>query len=136
MRPFGRRCLVGFCLTGLVGLLGCSGEDVQHGDPPPQQWNGWEVQVEARPSPPRNGMNEFLVLMTGKHDHPVASCLVDVRTAQFDEWSQAIQDGLVGVYRRAALLAPGERHTLQVRLRCGDDKSMNTVLYFPIHVVP
>ncbi len=124
-------------LAGLLGLVlaGCSSPEATHPDALPQQWNGWDVRVETRPSPPLDGMNEFLVIMTGSH-HPVTSCLVDLRTSQMDEWKQAIQDGLVGVYRRAALLEPGERRTLQVRLHCGEEKELNTILFFPILVKP
>ena len=117
----------------LLGLLwGCSSDEGKHPYTVAQHWHGWEVRVESRPTPPQAGMNEVLVVVTGNYDHLVAACRVEVRSAKADEWKQAIQDGLVGVYRRAALLGPGERQTLQVRLHCGDDPDLNTVLYFPI----
>lgn len=44
-------------------------------------------------------------------------------------WVQAIQDGLIGVYRRAIDLGDGETAVLQVRLQRGTDE---TILRFPL----
>jgi hypothetical protein len=122
-----RRALVLFGLLALLG--GCSGDRVP--DSPPQQWQGLEVRLESRPSPPASGMNEFLVIITDSHGQPGWNYLVDVRSADDDPWKQAIQDGREGVFRRAALVAPGERSVLQVRLRRNDQE---TVLRFPLNL--
>ncbi|MBW8028931.1 MAG: hypothetical protein GJU67_04045 [Ferrovum sp.] len=117
----------------LFFLSACGKTEPSLPDTTSQTWNDWTVRVESRPSPPRDGMNEFLVRVTGAHDRPGSHCLVDIRTAQSDPWKQAIQDGRVGVYRRAALVEPGERRTVQVRLNCADE-AQNSVLFFPLHV--
>ncbi len=118
-------------LIGVAVLLfGCSGGD-RVADSVPQQWQGLDVRVESRPSPPVKGMNEFLVIVTDGRGQPAWDCLVDVRTAGADPWKQAIQDGRVGVYRRAALVGPGERSVLQVQVRRNDQE---TVLRFPLNL--
>lgn len=88
------------------------------------------MRVESRPSPPRTGMNEFLVMTTGERGRPVYDLIVSLRTDDHDEWKQAIQDGQVGVYRRAAEVAPGIRSTLQVQIRRNDVES---TLRFPLN---
>ncbi len=118
----------------LFFLAACSKTESTLPDTTSQTWNDWTVRVESRPSPPRDGMNEFLVMVTGAHDRPGSRCLVDIRTAQSDPWKQAIQDGRVGVYRRAALVEPGERRTVQVRLNCADEAQRDSILFFPLHV--
>ncbi len=117
-------------LLGMLALLGgCSGDRAP--DSVPQQWQGLEVRVESRPSPPAPGMNEFLVIMTDRRGQPGWDYLVEVRSADGDPWKQAIQDGREGVFRRAAMVAPGERSVLQVRLRRNDQE---TVLRFPLNL--
>ncbi|MHB8353676.1 MAG: hypothetical protein ACYDCF_04450 [Burkholderiales bacterium] len=117
-----------WALLGVLMLAGCSGDRVA--DSVPQQWQGLEVRVESRPSPPTSGMNEFLVIITDQRGQPAWNCLVDVRSAEADPWKQAIQDGRVGVFRRAALVGPGERSTLQVQVRRDDQQ---TILRFPLN---
>ena len=117
-------------LLGMLTLLvaGCSGDRVA--DSVAQHWQGLEVRVESRPSPPVSGMNEFLVIITDQRGQPAWNCLVDVRSADVDPWKQAIQDGRVGVFRRAALVGPGERSVLQVQVRRDDQQ---TILRFPLN---
>jgi len=55
--------------------------------------------------------------------------VVSVRTDDDDQWVQAIQDGEVGVYRRAARVAFGTRSVLQVQIK-GDGSE--EVLRFPL----
>ena len=45
------------------------------------------------------------------------------------QWVQAIQDGNIGVYRRAIDIGDGESIALQVRLKQGADEK---VLLFPL----
>jgi hypothetical protein len=116
----------------LLGLLAaCGGR--QAADAPPQIWGDAEVRIESRPSPPRTGMNEFLVMVTGERGKPISDLVVSLRTDDQDAWKQAIQDGQVGVYRRAAEVAPGTRSVLQVQIRRGDTES---VLRFPLQLEP
>ena len=47
-------------------------------------------------------------------------------------WVQAIQDGFIGVYRRAVDIGDGETVELQVRLQQGKEQK---VLLFPLKLV-
>lgn len=120
------------CLSLLLLLAACSGGDGSAPDAQPQMWQGAEVRVESRPSPPREGVNEFLVIVTGKRG-PVHDIMVSVRTDTDDPWVQAIQDGEVGVYRRAARVGTGDRSVLQVQIK---RNGAEEVLLFPLNVVP
>ncbi|RFC30988.1 MAG: hypothetical protein DID91_2727704580 [Candidatus Nitrotoga sp. MKT] len=110
----------------LLLLVACGGDRVA--DTQPQKWQDAEVRVESRPSPPRPGVNEFLVIVTGERG-PIHNVMVSVRTDDQDQWIQAIQDGEVGVYRRAAKVAPGTRSVLQVQMK---RNGVEGVLRFPL----
>lgn len=113
---------------GLLALLAACGAD-QAADIPAQKWQGLEVRVESRPSPPRAGMNEVLVIATDRRGRPGYDLIVSLRTSDDDPWKQAIEDGQVGVYRRAVMVEPGTRSVLQVQIRRND---ATNVLYFPL----
>ena len=113
----------------LAFLSACGGR--QATDAPPQMWGDAEVRVESRPSPPRKGMNEFLVMVTGERGKPISNIVVSLRTDDQDVWRQAIQDGQVGVYRRAAEVGPGVRSVLQVQIKRDGSES---VLRFPLQL--
>ncbi len=115
-------------LLALVAGCGKPSEDI-----PPQMWENMEVRVESRPSPPRVGMDEFLVMVTDRRGHPGYDLIVSLRTSDQDPWKQAIEDGQVGVYRRAVEVGPGARAVLQVQIRRRDTES---VLYFPLKIEP
>lgn len=112
-------------------LSACGG--VQTDDAPPQRWQDYVVRVDSRPSPPRAGMNEILVMITDTKSRAGEDMIVSLRTSDRDKWIQAIEDGGLGVYRRAVVMEPGERSVLQVRL---DRKGSQTVLRFPLKVQP
>ncbi|MDQ3267557.1 MAG: hypothetical protein M3P47_02345 [Pseudomonadota bacterium] len=114
----------------LVLLSACGGDRVA--DTQPQKWQDAEVRVESRPSPPRPGVNEFLVIVTSERG-PVHDIMVSVRTDDQDQWIQAIQDGEVGVYRRAAKVAPGTRSVLQVQIKRNGAEG---ILRFPLNLSP
>ena len=116
----------------LLGVLAACSEE-QAVDIPAQKWQGVEVRVEVRPSPPRAGMSEFLVMTTGERGRPVYDLIVSLRTDDQDVWKQAIQDGQVGVYRRAAEVGPGARSVLQVQVKRNGEES---ILRFPLNVAP
>ena len=118
---------VALCLLG--ALSACGGD--QAADMPAQKWQGVEVRVEVRPSPPRTGMNEFLVMATGERGRPVYDLVVSLRTDDQDAWKQAIQDGQVGVYRRAAEVGPGARSVLQVQIKRNGAEG---ILRFPLNL--
>lgn len=127
MNRIARRSIV---LFGVLGMLSaCGGR--QAADAPPQMWGDVEVRVESRPSPPRKGMNEFLVMVTGERSKPISNLVVSLRTDDQDTWRQAIQDGQVGVYRRAAEVGPGTRSVLQVQIKRDGSES---VLRFPLQL--
>lgn len=114
---FGRaraRLLAGLVL-GLV-LAACGGGESQQ--LPPQQWQGMEVRVEPRPSPLHDGTSEFLVMVTDNRNKPAYNLVISLRASDSEPWIQAIEDGQVGVYRRAIKADPGA--VLQVQLRRGD----------------
>ena len=96
---------------------------------PPQKWEGMDVRVESRPSPPRTGMNEFIVMLTGERGRPIYDVIVSLRTDDHDAWTQAIQDGQLGIYRRAVEVEPGSRSILQVQIKGSNTES---VLRFPL----
>jgi len=112
----------------MLGLLSaCGGEQVSV--TPPQKWQDAEVRVETRPNPPRAGMNECLVIVTGEHGKPIFDLVVSLRTSDLDPWKQAIQDGQVGVYRRAVEFALDTRTVLEIKVRRNTEES---VLRFPL----
>ncbi len=104
--------LVALCVL----LAGCGGgEDAYL--PPEQIWNDWHVRVEVRPEPLRQGMNEFLVIISDAHGvRPMKGMLVKIRTPVSD-WIQAMPDGAVGVYRRALPVGDAAHAVLYVRIR-------------------
>ena len=72
----------------------------------PQRWKQFLVQLELRPSPlPQKTaarVYEFIVIVNDLKQKKVASRLVvSLRPKGRQKWLQAIQDGHVGVYRRA-----------------------------------
>ena len=115
--------------TLLILLSACGGEPSV--EIPAQKWQGAEISVESRPSPPQTGMNEFVVMATGEHHRPIGDLIVSLRTDDQDAWTQAIQDGQLGIYRRAAEVAPGSRSVLQVQIRHNGTES---ILRFPLNL--
>jgi hypothetical protein len=111
----------------LWGMLSACGDKVEN--IPSQNWEGVDVHVETRPSPPRVGMNEFLIMATSKRGQSVFDLIVSIRTSDQDPWVQAIEDGQMGVYRRAAEVAPGARSVVQVQIRRNGEES---ILHFPL----
>jgi hypothetical protein len=117
---------------GVAGLASCSsGEDASQIGV--RSWGTYDVAVEVRPSPPRPGHNEVVVIITGEHHRPVYDALVAVRADPDQPWVQAIEDGHVGVYRRAVVFGRGPAASLQVRLQRADAQS---VLEFPVSLAP
>lgn len=117
----------------LLILLGACSED-RSADAPPQNWGNMKVSIESRPSPPRVGMDEFLVMVTDGHGRPTYNLVVSLRASDQEPWKQAIEDGQMGVYRTAVGVAPGEKSVLQVQLRRNDD--IEHVMYFPLKLQP
>jgi len=118
-----------FCIGAFAGCSD-SRDPAQIGT---QAWGAYDVAVELRPPPPRPGHNEVVVIVSGEHHRPVYDALVSVRADATQPWVQAIEDGHVGVYRRAIVLARGPAASVQVRLQRGDADS---VLAFPVTLAP
>jgi hypothetical protein len=120
-----------FVAVASLLLVACS-ED-KTADAPPQKWHNMEVRIESRPSPPRAGMNEFLVMVTDERGRPTYNLVVSLRTDGQDSWKQAIEDGQMGVYRRAVKVELGVRSVLQVQIK---SQGTEDVLYFPLMLQP
>lgn len=82
----------------------------------PQVWEDVQFVVETRPSPPTPGMTEFLVIATNRNHTQAHDLLVSLRVDDGGEWKQAIQDGFVGVYRRALPLRDVAHDVLYVQV--------------------
>ncbi len=115
-----------FATLGLA-LTACANQDAPV--IPPQMWGDVQIRVEPRPDIPIVGMNEFLVTATRKPSRPVFDLIVSVRMSESDVWQQAIQDGHVGVYRRALLVSDPVTQAVFVRVEQGDKKGE---LRFPL----
>lgn len=118
--------------TGLyVGLAALSVVGCQQETPllPPQMWEKVEVQVETRPPLVEKGMNEFLIIATRERRKPAHDLIVSLRVDADSKWHQAIQDGHVGVYRRAIAVRDPANATLHVRLQQGTQEAQ---LRFPL----
>jgi len=116
----------------LLAMVSACGAD-RAADAPPQKWRDMEVRIESRPSPPRAGMDEFLVMVTDGRGRPAYNLIVSLRTSDQNPWKQAIEDGQIGVYRRAVKVEPGANFVLQVQIR---RKDAEDVLYFPLTLQP
>ena len=112
----------------LLALAGCSaGTQVS----PAKNWRDLQIHVEARSYAPIPAMKELLVFVNRGPGLPAWDCRVDVRTSDADPWKQAIEDGLVGVYRRATRVDAAEHSVVQVWIHA---EGNSTVLRFPLGV--
>lgn len=117
--------LIGLIATGLAACSGGSGSPAI----PAQHWNEMVVRIETHPNPPLAGMSEIVVIVTGPHGKPAGDLIVSLRGNEAKPWVQAIQDGFIGVYRRAIDLGDGKTAVVQVRLQQG---TAQKELLFPI----
>jgi hypothetical protein len=111
-----------------TGLAACNDES---GIPaiPVQHWNEMVVRIETHPNPPLAGMSEIVVIITGPHGKPAGDLTVSLRGNEAKPWVQAIQDGFIGVYRRAIDLGDGKTSVVRVRLQQGTEQK---ILLFPV----
>lgn len=110
-------------------LAACNGGSEPQVSIPLQRWKEMDVKIETHPNPPQAGMSEIVVIVTGARGRPVQDLTVSLRGKDSIPWVQAIQDGLIGVYRRAVDIGDGDSTVLQVRLKQGTDEQ---VLLFPL----
>ncbi len=106
-------------------LAGCSGVTQ---DTPTESWRDLRIHVESRSYGAVPKMRELLVFVNRGAELPAWDCRIDIRTSDADSWKQAIEDGRVGVYRRAAQVDP-EHSVLQVWIRA---EGSETVLHIPL----
>jgi hypothetical protein len=116
-------------LAALLALLTACGQEMPVYQLGTQQWNDLYITVEARPAPGSTQTYEFLVIATLHNRKPEHSLMVSVRVNEQDAWKQAIQDGLVGVYRRAYKVSDPEKDVLYVQIKRGDAQGE---LQFPL----
>lgn len=112
----------------MLALCGCS-TDTQVSAA--ETWRDLQIHVEARSYAPIPAMKELLVYVNRGRGLPAWDCRVDVRTSDADPWKQAIEDGHVGVYRRATRVDAAEHSVVQVWIHAEGDA---TVLRFPLSV--
>ena len=94
-----------------------------------QHWKDADIRIETHPNPPLAGMSEIVIIITGTHGRPIPDLTVSIRGKETMPWVQAIQDGMIGVYRRAIDIGEGEVVQLQVRLQ---HKTEEKILFFPL----
>ncbi|WP_455216669.1 hypothetical protein [Kaarinaea lacus] len=116
-------------------LAGCGSEQaISLG---PQNWSDLEFIVEARPTPIRSGMTEFIVIASREKVKPGTGIVVSLRLDEKAEWTQAIQDGFTGVYRRAVRVNNPLTDILAVHVRKvvqgNNGNEGETILYFPLN---
>lgn len=121
-----------FALLAASALLagGCARDDASPW--PEQRWEDIVIGLETRPlritSP---GMVEFLVVARREPRGPANNLLVNIRIDEEGRWRQAIQDGHLGVYRRAIAVEDPENDVLQVRI---EYDNRTGILYFPLAI--
>jgi len=107
-------------------LSGCS--DGTQGSPT-TYWRDLQVRVESRSYAPIPDMKELLVFVNRGPTLPAWDCRIDLRTSDADPWKPAIEDGRVGVYRRALKVDDREHSVLQIWIRSAGNE---TVLRIPL----
>lgn len=121
---FGRASAL-LCLTMMLMACGSSGGPSF----PPQQWEDVKIELETRPPKLEPGMNEFLVIATRGHTRPAHDLIVSLAINDTERWQQAIQDGHIGVYRRAIPVPDPTNDVLFVRI---EHDNREGILRFPL----
>lgn len=106
-------------LAGLVltfSLLGCS-DNIPIYRFTPQQWGDVIITIEARPGPTAGSVCEFLIMASFANNTPAHSMMVSIRMNDQGPWKQAIQDGMVGVYRRSDRVNSLDTDVLAIQLK-------------------
>ncbi len=96
---------------------------------PSQHWKDMDVRIETHPNPPLAGMSDVVVIATGQRGRPASDLTVYLRGDDAMPWVQAIQDGFIGVYRRAVDLGSGKKAIIKVKIQQGGNEK---ILEFPI----
>ena len=109
-------------------LLGCS-SDIPIYRFTPQQWSDIIITIEARPGPTAGSVCEFLIMASFTNNTPAHSIRVSIRMNDQGPWKQAIQDGMVGVYRRSDRVNNLDADVLTIQLKHKDQEG---VLHFAL----
>ena len=115
---------VGICVVFL--LSACMGEIPRS---PTQEWDGLEFRLETRPPNISAGMMEFHVIANRPGRKPASRLVIDLRVGPMGRWVQAIEDGNVGVYRRAIKINDPKTDIMYVHIR---NKDKEGLLQFPL----
>lgn len=94
-----------------------------------KQWEDLTFRVETRPAFIERGMMEFLIIANRPGRKPAFNLLVYLRVGPTGEWVQAIEDGHVGVYRRALRVRDPAKDVLYVHIKRDDKEG---VIEFPL----
>ena len=118
-----------FLLFLSIALMACEGPVPEL---PTQTWENMRIQIETRPSRLEKGMNEFLVVASKGEGKgiPAHDLIVSLAINDADHWEQAIQDGFVGVYRRAMFVSDPVNDVLLVRI---EHDKREGILRFPLN---
>jgi len=120
---------LGILLSVLVfGLAACS-DGAAASSIPAQHWKEWAVRIQTHPNPPLVGMCEIVVIITGPHGKPGGDLIVSLRGMDSEPWMQAIEDGYIGVYRRAVDVGENKTGVIQVHIQQGTEQK---TLFFPV----
>lgn len=120
-----------FVLCGLLLLTGCGRGQAYLLST--QQWRDVSFFVEVRPAPPKPGSNEFLVVATEADGKPAYRYVISIRSNASETWTQTIQDGHSGVFRRAIKLGEPTQEALRVLVLSTDpDAPGQTELQFDL----
>ncbi len=121
--------VLGFLLIALIALTACSKERVSM---PSQKWEDIKFEVETRPPSAVPGMNEF-VIIASRSRRPAPDLILSIQIMGSGKWQQAIQDGHIGVYRKALVVRDPQQDTLLVRIRHSKkENKKETILEFPL----
>lgn len=113
--------------AALLLLPGCGGSGIA--PYPPQTFEDVVIEVQTRPARVEEGMIEFLVIASREPRRPAHNLLVYISIDDTGVWQQAIQDGHMGVYRRALAITDPVNNVLNVRIRYDDRER---TLHFPL----
>ncbi len=104
-----------FWIAGALLLLAACSNGEPAWSPAPQSWQDVTIRIESRPTPVRQGMNEFILIANHQQRGFVNDLLVEVHT-EASGWKQAMPDGALGVFRRALPVRDTQHDHLYVRL--------------------
>jgi len=114
-------------LIVLTSIISCSGNAPES---PVQNWEDLSFRIETRPDFISKGMMEFLVIANRAHKKPASGMIISLRMGETGKWIQAIEDGNVGVYRRAVRVNDPATDVLYVHI---ERKEQEGILKFPLN---